>query len=98
MHDKLRGGACNSFAVRHRVKRPFQLGMLLDIVADLPKTLARRLETLLEFRLGLDLGFAQRHLHPAVRVDLAFTRRFDGQKDHVLEFIDHRGLHAVGLR
>ena len=60
--------------------------------------LAGRLEALLELGLGLDLRLAERHLHAAVRIDLAFAGSLDGQEDHVLEFVDHRRLHPIGLR
>ena len=60
--------------------------------------LAGRLEALLELGLGLHLGLAQRHLHAAVSVDFAFARSLDRQEDHVLEFVDDRRLHSVGLR
>ena len=48
--------------------------------------------------LAFDLGFAERHLHAAVSVDFAFAGGLDRQEDHVLELVDHRRLHAVGLR
>ena len=53
---------------------------------------------MLELGLRLYLGFAQRHLHAAVSVHFAFAGGFDGQEDHVFEFVDHRRLHSVRLR
>ena len=48
--------------------------------------------------LALTLASPKRHLHAAVGVDLALARGFDGQENHVLEFVDDRRLDAVGLR
>src|SRR5215472_16264360 len=50
-----------------------------------------------EFLLGLILGFAERHLHAAVSVDLAFAGGLDGEVDHVLVVGDNGGLRAIGL-
>ena len=69
-----------------------------DVIPDLFKTLARRSQCMIEFRLGLDLRFAQRHLHAAVRVDLSLARSFNRQKNHLPKTVDHGRLHAIGLR
>src|SRR5438128_3938905 len=61
-------------AMRHLVERVPQLRMLRDEVADVFEPLPGGFERLAEFRLGLGLGLAERHLHTAVRVDLAFAR------------------------
>src|SRR3984957_11164641 len=98
MQDELRRRARDSVAVRDMIERPLQFGMLRDVLANFVKALARRLQTLFELRLGLYLGFAQRHLRPAVRVDFAFARGFDGKENHVLELVHHRRLHSVRLR
>src|SRR5215472_8817534 len=74
VQDKLRRGARNPFAVRHVIERPLQLEVLVDIAANLLEALACRFEALVEFRSGLDLGFSEGHLHPAVRVDFTFAR------------------------
>ena len=95
VQDKLRGCARDPSTVRHVIERALKLGMLVHIAMDFLKTFARRLEALLEFRLGLDLGFTEGHLDAAVRVHFAFARSLDGQEDHVFEFVDYRGLHSV---
>ena len=54
--------------------------------------------TLFEFDACPHLRFRQRHLHPAVGVDLSFAGGFDRKKNHVLEAVDDRRLDSVGLR
>ena len=66
--------------MRHVIERLLQLRMLVHIVANFLQRLPGRLQTLLEFRLGLDLRFAQRHLHPAVSIHFAFARVSIGRK------------------
>ena len=83
---------------QNRVSLSIQFRMLLDVRTDFIQTLAGGLEALLELGLSLDLGLAEGHLYPAVRVDLAFAGCLDGKEDHVLEFVDHGRLHSVGLR
>ena len=94
----MRSRSGNSLAVRHVIEGPLQLWMLLDILTDFVQALTRGLEALLKLRLGLHLGLPKRHLNAAVRIDLAFARSFDRKEDHVLELIDHGGLHPIGLR
>src|SRR5262249_8751934 len=89
MHDKLRGGTGDAFAMGHVIERPLQFRMFLDVAVDFLERLAGGLEAVLEFGFRLDLGFAERHLHAAVGVDFAFARSFDRQEDHVLEFVDY---------
>ena len=62
------------------------------------KVLPVDFEALFEFGLGLHLGLSERHLDAAVGIDLAFAGSFDGQENHVFEFVDHRRLHSVRLR
>ena len=81
------------------VERVLQLGVLLDVRADLVERAARSASSACSnSSLGLDLGLAERHLHAAVGVDLALAGGLDRQEDHVLELVDHGRLHAVGLR
>src|SRR5664279_4203179 len=84
--------------VRHRIEQVAQFRMLGNVVLDVLQPFAGGLQRLLEFHAGLDLGFAQRHLHAAVRVDLPFAGSFDGQENHLLEVVGHRRLYAVRLR
>ena len=84
--------------MRNGIEQVPQLGMLADVVLNVVQPFAGRLQRLVEFHAGLYLGFAQRHLHAAVSVDLAFARGLDGQEDHLFEVIGHSGLHAVRLR
>ena len=84
--------------MRHVVEGAPQLGMIGDVTFQIVEPLAGRLDDSLEFALGLSFGFTERHLHAAVGVDFTFARGLDRQKDHVLEFVDHRRLHAIGLR
>ncbi len=72
--------------------------MLLDVRLQLVQVLPVLLHDFRELQLGLGFRFAERHLHAAVRVDLAFARRFDRQEDHVLVVRHHRRLRAVRLR
>ena len=51
-----------------------------------------------EFAPDLCFRFTECHLDPAVRIDFAFTRRFDRQIDDISIVIDHRSLDAVALR
>src|SRR5271163_3091204 len=90
VQHKLRSCARDTFAVRHVIEGLLELGMLVDIAADFLEALACRFEALLEFSLGFDLGFAERHLHAAMCVDFTFSRRLNGQEDHVFEFVDYR--------
>src|SRR5690348_12815966 len=71
VQNELRRSPGNSLLMRDVIERPLQFRMFLNVFADLIHALAGGPEALLEFRLGLDLGLAQRHLHTAVRIDLA---------------------------
>ena len=82
---------------RHRIKRAPQLAMLGGVGLDLIELLAGGSQRLLELDFRFDLGFAQGHLHAAVRVDFPLARSFDGQEDHLRETVHHGGLHAIGL-
>ena len=92
------GHADHAFDVGNLVHRRLQLGMLLDEGANLFEGAAGGVESGLEFELGLGLGFAERHLHAAVGVHVAFAGGLDGEEDHVLVVRHHRRLRAVGLR
>ena len=72
--------------------------MFVNVLSTFRHALARGFEALLELGFGFDLGLAERHLHAAVSIDLAFTRSFNRQENHVLKFVDHRRLHSVRLR
>src|ERR1017187_5728419 len=84
--------------VRYRIEQVAQFRMLGNVVLDVLQPFAGGLQRLLEFHAGLDLGFAQRHLHAAVRVDLPFAGSFYGQENHLLEVVGHSRLYAVRLR
>src|ERR1022692_4366567 len=84
--------------VRYRIEQVAQFRMLGNVVLDVLQPFAGGLQRLLEFHASLDLGFAQRHLHAAVRVDLPFAGSFYGQENHLLEVVGHSRLHAIRLR
>ena len=77
MQDELRSRSCHSFAMRHVIERPLQLGMLVNIFTDFGHALARGFQALLELGLCLYFGLAECHLHAAVRINFAFARSFD---------------------
>ncbi len=72
VQDEIRRRARDAVPVRHFVKRLPQLRMIGHERLDVLQPPAGRLQRLLEFELGLGLRLAERHLHAAVRVDLAF--------------------------
>src|ERR1017187_4005391 len=84
--------------LRYRIEQVAQVRMLGNVVLDVLQPFAGGLQRLLEFHASLDLGFAQRHLHAAVRVDLPFAGSFYGQENHLLEVVGHSRLYAVRLR
>src|ERR1700722_10102653 len=85
MKHKLRRCSRYSRTMRYVVERLLQLRMLIHVCVDVLQRLPGRLQALLKFRLRLDLRFAERHLHAAVRVHFAFARRLDRQEYLVLE-------------
>jgi hypothetical protein len=98
VQHEIRGSPCDALTMRHVIEGMPQFRTLGDERLHIIEALAGGLERLLEFPFGLGLRFAERHLHAAVRVDLPFARRFDGQENHVLEVIHHGGLDAIRLR
>src|ERR1700756_737245 len=98
VQHELRRGSGYSLAVRHVIERALQFGMLVDVLANLAHGLAGRLEAFFELGLGFNFCLPERHLHAAVCVDLAFAGSLDRKEDHVLELVDDRRLHTIGLR
>ena len=64
---------CHTFAVRHGIEQLPQLGMIGYVAPDFIQRLAGRRQSLIELHARFDFGFAERHLHAAVGVDLAFA-------------------------
>src|SRR5215472_6970237 len=73
MQYELSCRARDTFAMRYMIKGPSQLAMIGDESPDVVKTLARGLKYSFELGFGLRLGFAEGHLHAAVRVHFAFA-------------------------
>src|SRR5271166_1052777 len=85
---KLRGGSGDSLAMRNLIERVLQLRVGFDVVAQIVERFACLSQDAVELRPRLGLRLGQRHLYAAMGIHLAFARGFDGQEDHVLEFVD----------
>src|ERR1700752_791488 len=71
--SKLCSCSSDPFPVRDSVKSLFQGRMLLNVSSQLLEGLSSLFQHAVEFSASLGFSFCQRHLHPAVCVDLSFT-------------------------
>src|SRR5579872_3135197 len=73
MDSEVGRGPNHAFVLGHMVDGLRHLRMLGHVGLQLIRGLADLRQHILELQLGLGLGFAQGHLHPAVGVDFAFA-------------------------
>ena len=98
VQDEIRRYSGHATPPRNRIKRAAQCPMPCRKLLYLAKGFSGGGERLLELRAGLQPSLAQRHLHPALRIQRALAGGFHRQKDHLRKARHHRRLHPIRLR